>query len=99
MDTDKLLEKFFAFVDHSIGMENVLVVLTADHGVAPVPEVNTARKMPGGRVSLKSVQDAVQDGDSARNMARANGSSAMPSWRFISIWNLIAAEEPGLGPK
>jgi arylsulfatase A-like enzyme len=25
--------------------------LTADHGVAPVPEVNEARKMPGGRLS------------------------------------------------
>ena len=60
--TDKVLDKFFGFVDRSVGLDNVVVVLTADHGVAPVPEVNTARRMPGGRVSIKSVQDAVQAG-------------------------------------
>jgi arylsulfatase A-like enzyme len=34
-----------------VGVGNVMVVLTADHGVAPVPEVNEARRMPGGRLS------------------------------------------------
>ncbi len=62
VDTDKLLAKFFAFLDKSVGMQNVLVVLTADHGVAPVPEVNTARKMPGGRLTVKTLQDAVTAG-------------------------------------
>ena len=33
--TDKLLEKFFKFLDAQVGMQNVLLVLTADHGVAP----------------------------------------------------------------
>ncbi len=49
--TDHLLGKLFAYVDQRVGAGNILVVLTADHGVAPVPEVNTARKMPGGRLS------------------------------------------------
>ncbi len=31
---------------------NVLAVLTADHGVAPLPEENQKRKMPGGRVDF-----------------------------------------------
>jgi arylsulfatase A-like enzyme len=30
---------------------DTLVALTADHGVAPLPELNQARKMPGGRLS------------------------------------------------
>ena len=46
--TDHLLAKLFAAVDAAVGAGNVLVVFTADHGVAPVPEVNAARKMPGG---------------------------------------------------
>ena len=61
--TDELLGKFFGAVDRAVGLDNVLVVLTADHGVAPVPEVNTARHMPGGRmpdgILTKTVQDAL----------------------------------------
>jgi hypothetical protein len=58
--TDKLLDKFFRFVDSKIGIANVLVVITADHGVSPVPEVNAGRKMPGGRMPAGIVQDTVQ---------------------------------------
>lgn len=49
--TDRLLGKFFDYVEQRVGPGNILVVLAADHGVAPVPEVNQARKMPGGRLS------------------------------------------------
>jgi predicted AlkP superfamily pyrophosphatase or phosphodiesterase len=48
---DRLLGKLLDYADSQIGAGNTLVVLTADHGVAPVPEVNEARKMPGGRLS------------------------------------------------
>jgi len=58
--TDLLLDKLFQAAAKQAGAENVLVVFTADHGVAPVPEVNAARKMPGGRISLNSVRDAVE---------------------------------------
>jgi arylsulfatase A-like enzyme len=36
------------FINRRVGQENTLVVFTADHGVAPVPAVNNARRMPGG---------------------------------------------------
>jgi type I phosphodiesterase/nucleotide pyrophosphatase len=58
--TDQMLDKLFQLLDSTVGMRNVLVVMTADHGVAPVPEVNTARKMPGGRMPARIVQDTVQ---------------------------------------
>jgi arylsulfatase A-like enzyme len=58
--TDIRLDKLFQAAARQAGAENVLVVFTADHGAAPVPEVNTARKMPGGRITLNSVRDAVQ---------------------------------------
>jgi hypothetical protein len=57
--TDRLLGKFFHFIDGEIGMQNVLVVFTADHGVAPMPEVMQQRKMPGGRIPEGVVLDAV----------------------------------------
>ncbi len=60
IETDKLLGKFFQFLDTQVGMDNVLVVFTADHGVAPLPETNRARNMPGGRMTPGSVRDTVQ---------------------------------------
>ena len=60
IETDKLLGKFFQFLDAQVGLDKVLVVLTADHGVAPLPETNQARKMPGGRMQPGIIRDTVQ---------------------------------------
>lgn len=49
--TDRVLEKLFVYLDGRLGMQNVLVVFTSDHGVAPVPEDLARWKMPGGRMS------------------------------------------------
>ena len=46
--TDRMLEDFFSFLDRQLGLRNVLIVLTADHGVAPLPEV-ARRAEPGAR--------------------------------------------------
>jgi hypothetical protein len=59
--TGELLGKFFGAVDRAVGLDNVLVVLTADHGVAPVPEVNAARHMPGGRIPEGILAKTVQE--------------------------------------
>lgn len=58
-DTDRVLAKLFKYLDTRVGMANVVVVLTADHGVAPLPEANQARRMPGGRLRPGSIFDAV----------------------------------------
>jgi predicted AlkP superfamily pyrophosphatase or phosphodiesterase len=58
--TDELLGRFLDFVDRSVGLDKVIVVLTADHGVAPMPEVMQSRRMPGGRMTEQSVLDTVQ---------------------------------------
>ena len=44
--TDQLLAKLFRVIRQKVGMENAIVVLSADHGVAPVPDPQ--RRMPGG---------------------------------------------------
>jgi arylsulfatase A-like enzyme len=48
--TDRLIGKLLAYAEQRVGAGTTVVVLTADHGVAPVPEVNQARHMPGGRL-------------------------------------------------
>jgi hypothetical protein len=57
--TDKLLAKLFDHLQAKVGMENVIVVLSADHGVAAAPEYAAQTRMPGGYVAADP-EDAVQ---------------------------------------
>jgi hypothetical protein len=60
LGADQLIEKLFQTVNRQVGLENVLVVLTGDHGAAPSPEVNAMRKMPGGRISAATLTQVAQ---------------------------------------
>jgi hypothetical protein len=64
--TDRLIGKLLAAAEQRAGVGNVLVVLSADHGVAPAPEVNQARKMPGERISARTLNDAITAALTAR---------------------------------
>jgi predicted AlkP superfamily pyrophosphatase or phosphodiesterase len=58
--TDRTLAELFNYLDQKIGLDKVVIALTADHGVAPVPA--HARQFGlGGIVEPKSVTDAVQN--------------------------------------
>ncbi len=57
--TDRLLAEFFGYLDKKIGLQNVVIALTADHGVAPVPE-QVKELGYGGRLDNKAAQEAVQ---------------------------------------
>ncbi len=59
--TDRLLGKLLDAVERSVVAGHTLVILTADHGVAPVPEVNQARKMPGGRLNGGELTGKITD--------------------------------------
>jgi arylsulfatase A-like enzyme len=50
--TDRLLADFFKFLDQRIGLKNCTILLTADHGIAPIPEQIKAisPKFSAGRV-------------------------------------------------
>jgi hypothetical protein len=64
--TDRTIGRLFDFLDRRLGLNNVLVVLTADHGVAPLPELLAERKMPGGRLPAQAVLQAIQTALTAR---------------------------------
>jgi hypothetical protein len=63
---DKLVGELIRAAEAQAGVGRVLVVLTADHGVSPVPEVNQKRKMPGGRFDEKNELDTVEKTLTAR---------------------------------
>ncbi len=66
VQTDKILERLFQAVDRQVGLDNALIVLTADHGVAPSPEEDAANHMPGGRMPGAVVRDAIRAALDAR---------------------------------
>jgi predicted AlkP superfamily pyrophosphatase or phosphodiesterase len=57
---DKLVGELIRAAEAQAGVGRVLVVLTADHGVSPVAEVNQKRKMAGGRFDEKNELDTVE---------------------------------------
>ena len=63
---DKLIGDLLRAAEAQAGAGRVLVVLSADHGVAPVPEQNVQRKLPGGRTNLTAAREAVERALTAR---------------------------------
>lgn len=95
--SDVLLEKLLQALDRQIGLDNVLVVVTADHGGGPVPEVNAARHMPGGRLPKGTIADAVQKALRAKYgnfdwVASALEESVYLNWELIALRKLDRAE-------
>ena len=56
---DRTLAKFFATIDAQVGRDNVLTLLTADHGFMNTPEYSTARGFDAGRVDPKALRGTV----------------------------------------
>jgi hypothetical protein len=63
---DKLIGELIHAAEAQAGVGQVIAVLTADHGVAPVPEVNEKRNMPGGRLNPEQQRDAIEKALSAK---------------------------------
>ena len=58
---DRTLGEFFAGLDRTVGRGNYVVALTADHGVAPIPERAKVQGLDAGRVSAESIRTRIED--------------------------------------
>lgn len=59
IQVDRMIEKLLRYLNASVGMQNVLVVLTSDHGVAPLPGAGSAARESGGRLASGIIQKTV----------------------------------------
>jgi predicted AlkP superfamily pyrophosphatase or phosphodiesterase len=59
VQTDRTIGRFFQFLDSKVGLDKTLVVFTADHGVAPLPEFAVKHNLPGGRLKATSVIEEI----------------------------------------
>jgi len=56
---DLLLGRLFAHVDSSVGLDNTVVVLSADHGSRPLVEIMQTQGVAARRVSPKEIQSVL----------------------------------------
>jgi len=55
---DKEIERLLQQIDKTVGLQNTLLFLTADHGVAPIPSLAKSLKLPGGTYKEKDIETA-----------------------------------------
>jgi predicted AlkP superfamily pyrophosphatase or phosphodiesterase len=58
LQLDRTLADLFRFIDEHVGMNHVLIVLSADHGMAELPEYMAEQGMDTGRLTTDVVQAA-----------------------------------------
>ena len=64
--TDRQLAGFFEFLGHQIGLANIWIALSADHGIAPLPKVAARLHLPGGNVPGDEIRKQINSGLSTR---------------------------------
>lgn len=64
--TDRVIGRLLKRVDSLVGLPHTLVVLTSDHGVAPMPELSQERHLPGGRISANELFGPIRQALAAR---------------------------------
>lgn len=82
--TDRYLAAFFANLDKKLGLANVWIALSADHGVAPSPHYIMEHHLGPGLIYTQSAADAAQQA-----LTRAYGEAnwidfALGSWIYLN---------------
>ena len=64
--TDRQLAGFFDFLGHQIGLANIWIALSADHGIAPLPKVAAGMHLPASNVPGDKMRAQLNSALSAR---------------------------------
>src|SRR5216684_4291491 len=59
LELDKSLAEFFGFLGHQIGMANVWMALSADHGIAPLPDFAKTLRLPAANLDAKALREQI----------------------------------------
>ncbi len=66
MAMDRQLAGFFEFLGHQIGLANIWIALSADHGIAPLPKVAAGLHLPAANISGDKMRAQINNRLSAR---------------------------------
>jgi arylsulfatase A-like enzyme len=59
LQLDSQLAEFFGFLGHQVGMANVWMALSADHGIAPLPEFAKTLRLPAANLDVKALREGM----------------------------------------
>lgn len=59
LELDRSLAEFFNFLGHQIGMANVWMALSADHGIAPLPDFAKTLRLPAANLDAKGLREQI----------------------------------------
>jgi len=63
---DRVFAELINYLDQRIGLQNVLITLSADHGFMNIPEYSASRRLDAGRIDPDKMIDAVNAALSAK---------------------------------
>jgi predicted AlkP superfamily pyrophosphatase or phosphodiesterase len=63
---DRQIGTLLDFVDARVGLQNTIVIFSADHGTSPVPEQAALMNLPGHRYQKADLRQLVEEGLKAR---------------------------------
>ncbi|HTG94422.1 MAG TPA: alkaline phosphatase family protein, partial [Pyrinomonadaceae bacterium] len=89
---DRQIETFLDFVDSKVGLRNTIVILTADHGVAPIPEQAAALGLDGARLRGEDILTAVRSAITARYNPK--GTTPDPTGDYIYTYDFGGRPQP-----
>jgi hypothetical protein len=82
---DHDLDSFFSYLDKKVGLANVLVALTADHGVAPIPSESAKLGVASARIDLDALTDDINVTLNARFSPGKNVKYFLPGLEFPNL--------------
>jgi predicted AlkP superfamily pyrophosphatase or phosphodiesterase len=100
--TDRLLRRFFTFLEQQVGMDRLAIVLTSDHGVAPLPELahGSGSRARGARIDPAVIAGVAENALRARFGApRRPGFVDQPNWIMYEGWPWLYLNLEGLRDK
>jgi len=59
LELDRQLEEFFDFLGHQIGLANVWLTLSADHGISPLPDFAKTLRLPASNLDGEALKNRV----------------------------------------
>ena len=78
LSLDSDLDSFFSWLDKSVGLSNVWLALTADHGVAPIPGDAAQLGINATAVDMEKVYESVNEKLNSRYSPGAKAEYLMP---------------------
>lgn len=83
--TDRQLGEFFDFLGHQVGLANVWMALSADHGVAPLPSVASQLRLDGAAIDTDQQRVALNKALS-KKFTPGRNTEFVKEWDYPVAW-------------